>query len=91
MSSPLTPGEIQSGSASRGSKIHATQADNSLSRSHLEEDISRLQSAVHAFSTTLHYNIGDLIVENNVVYRCTTNVDDPGTFNGYAIFLRNRG
>lgn len=74
------PGDISPGNASVGSKIHATQADNLLSRSHLEEDISRLQSAVQLYSNSRTYEVGDLVRLTNITYECKTAVTVPGIF-----------
>lgn len=57
-----TPAGITPGAPVRGSVVHASQSDiGNLSRSHPEEDISRLQSAINVYDPTLTYNIGDII------------------------------
>lgn len=76
-----TPAQLISGSASRGSVVHAS--DNGLgdlSRGHTEEDISRLQSAINAYSVTLTYNIGDMVKESGFYFRCTTAIVTPEVF-----------
>ncbi len=75
------PADITPGNASRGSVVHAS--DNglgNLSRSHSEEDISRLQSAINAYSVTLTYNIGDIVKESGLYWWCDTAVVTPEVF-----------
>jgi hypothetical protein len=58
----VTPAGITPGTAVRGSVVHASQSDiGNLSRSHAEEDISRLQSAVNDYDPTLTYSVGDIV------------------------------
>jgi len=75
------PGDISPGIASRESRVHATQADNSLSRSHTEGDISRLQSAINAFNASVDYEIGDLVLQNDLLIRANQAIT-AGSFNG---------
>jgi len=65
------PKEITPAIANRGSTVHASDASTVgiLSRGHLEEDISRVQSAILAFSATNDYKIGDLVIEAGTNYR----------------------
>lgn len=91
------PGDITPGTASRGSKVHATQADNSLSRSHDEEAISRLQSAMNNYSASLTYGLGDLIKESpgglvpdntpfiNITAIATPEAFDPAKWSAFAL------
>lgn len=76
------PFQITSGTANRGSTIHSSDAgQGNLSRSHTEEDISRLQSAVNVYQATLTYNIGDLVKEGNLFWRNITAIVTPELFN----------
>jgi len=76
-----TPKQITAGTANRGSLIHASDADTAgiLSRAHLEEDISRVQSAALAFSAANAYKIGDFVVEATVLFRAAL-ANGPGAF-----------
>jgi len=75
------PKDITPGTANRGSLIHASDADTAgiLSRAHLEEDISRVQSAALAFSAAVAYKVGDFVVEATVLYRAAL-ANGPGAF-----------
>lgn len=76
-----TPAQLIPGNASRGSVVHASDAGlGDLSRKHAEEDISRLQSAINAYSVTLTYNIGDLVKESGFFWRNITAVVSPEVF-----------
>ncbi len=78
----VTPAGITPGDANRGSVVHASDASlGDLSRSHTEEDISRLQSAINDYSSSLTYNIGDVVLESGSVFRCTTDITVPEAFN----------
>lgn len=75
------PADITPGSASRGSVVHASDAGlGNLSRSHSEEGISRLQSAINAYSVTLTYNIGDIVKEQSLFWRNITAIVTPEVF-----------
>lgn len=77
-----TPAQITPGTPSRGSVVHASDAAvTDLSRSHAEEDISRLQSAVIDYNPTLTYEIGDFALESGSVYRCIVAIAVPEAFN----------
>ncbi len=78
-----TPKQITAGTANRGSFIHASDADTPgiLSRGHLEEDISRVQSAVNSFSAANSYLIGDIVLQAGVVFRAILD-NGPGAFTG---------
>jgi len=68
-----TPVQIAPGTPDRGSVVHATQFSNSFSRGHLEEDISRLQSAVKDYNaSTLGYDEGDFVLFEGLTYRNIT-------------------
>ena len=94
-----TPAEITPGSASRGSVVHASDAGlGDLSRSHTEEGISRLQSAINVYSATNTYNIGDIVKEGNLFVRNITAVVTPEVFdpakwelisNEFGIFMNS--
>jgi len=75
------PVDLTAGTANRGSLVHASDNDIAgvLSRAHLEEDISRVQSAVLAFNTANTYKTGDFVVEATVTYRAA-NANGPGDF-----------
>jgi len=75
------PADITAGNASRGSVVHASDAGLSdLSRSHAEEDISRLQSAILPYSASLTYNIGDLVREAGFNWVNITAIVTPEAF-----------
>jgi hypothetical protein len=65
------PKDITPGTGNRGSVVHASDADivGILSRSHSEEDIARVQSAVNAFSVLFDYKVGDFTLEAGTLYR----------------------
>lgn len=73
-----TPGQIQPGTASDGSFVHATQADDNLSHRHDETNISRLRSAINAYDMSKTYEAGDLVIENGTLFRA--NDTTTGTF-----------
>ena len=75
------PVDLTAGTANRGSLVHASDADIAgvLSRAHLEEDISRVQSAVLAFNTSNTYKTGDFVLESTITYRAA-NANGPGAF-----------
>lgn len=76
------PHNITPGNSNRGSTIHASDASvSNLSRSHKEEDISRLQSAINAFSDSLTYEVGDLVLQGGVERRCITAIPVAAAFN----------
>lgn len=76
-----TPAGITPGSANRGSVVHASDASlSNLSRSHTEEGISRLQSAINTYSASLTYDVGDLSLESGIDYRCNTQITVPEAF-----------
>jgi hypothetical protein len=74
------PGDITAGTASDDSKVHATQADNSLSRAHTERGISRLQGTAPDYSASKTYAINDLTTQDDVVFRCITAIITPEAF-----------
>jgi len=75
------PVDLTAGTANRGSLVHASDADivGVLSRAHLEEDISRVQSAVLAFSNLVVYKTGDFVLESDITFRAA-NANGPGAF-----------
>ena len=76
-----TPAQITPGTANRGSTVHASdKGQGDLSRGHTEEDISRLQSAINTYQATLTYNIGDIIKEQSLFFRCITAITVPELF-----------
>ena len=73
----LTPAELNAGVATDTSVVHSSQDDEETgSRKHPERDISRLQSTVLQYLTDRTYNIGDLVLQNDVQYRCISIVGD---------------
>lgn len=92
-----TPAGITPGDANRKSVVHASDSSlGDLSRSHTEEDISRLQSAMNEYDPTIDYEIGDLIKESGFFYRCIVDIPVPEAFdaskwelidNGLGVFL----
>lgn len=74
------PGDITAGNASIGSKVHATQEDNSLSRSHLEEDISRLQTALREYDAAREYKQDDFVMYNGVISQANQDISTPEAF-----------
>ena len=75
------PGDITAGTASDDSKVHATQADNSLSRAHTERGISRLQGTAPDYSASKTYALNDIITQDDAVFRCTIAITIPEVFN----------
>jgi len=75
------PVDLTAGTANRGSLVHASDDDivGVLSRAHLEEDISRVQSAVLAFSNLVVYKTGDFVLESDITFRAA-NANGPGDF-----------
>ena len=63
----------------RGNIAHLSQSNNE-SIGVLNEDISRLQSAVNDYNVSLTYGIGDFVLESGIVYRNTTAITVPETF-----------
>ena len=47
-----------------------------------------LASIADTFSTTDTYNAGDLVIYNNLLYRCTTDVTTPGAWTGSTNWTR---
>lgn len=92
-----TPAGITPGTANRGSVVHASDASlGNLSRSHTEEGISRLQSAMNVYSASLTYEVGDIVKEGAFFLRCITQITVPEAFdetkwelidNGLGVFL----
>jgi len=77
----VVPANITAGTPSRGSIIHASEDGSATnSKGHLEEDISRLQSAAREYSASLTYGIGDFVQESNTVYINTTAITTPEAF-----------
>jgi len=78
----LVPANINPGTPNRGSVVHASQGGSPTnSRGHVEEDISRLQSAVNDFNMALTYGIGDFVRESGIININTTAVTIPAAFN----------
>ena len=76
-----TPAGIIAGSANRGSVVHASDASlGDLSRSHTEEGISRLQSAIRDYDAALTYEVGDLVREVGFNWICITQITVPEAF-----------
>jgi hypothetical protein len=72
-----TPKEIRDETpvavAARGNVAHlSTSESNNQSIGVLGEDVSRIQSASLDYSASSTYKIGDLVLEGDIVYRCTT-------------------
>jgi len=75
------PKDITAGTANRGSTVHASDADivGILSRGHLEEDISRIQAAVHLFDTGVAYLADDIVLATGTFSRANK-ATGPGAF-----------
>lgn len=77
----VVPANIFPGTVVRGSVVHASEGGSATdSRGHLEEEISRLQSALNNYNTGLTYDVGDLVLESGSGYRCITAVTIPEAF-----------
>ena len=77
-----TPAEIQVGTPSDSSVIHASEdAMTNKSRAHTERDISRLQSAALPYSETkASYKVGDMVEEGKFIQICITSIMAPEAF-----------
>lgn len=73
-----TPKEIRdvsSATAIRGNVIHSsTSTSNNESVGVLSEDISRIQNAIHQYSASQTYKVGDLIIEPNQPFLVLINI-----------------
>ncbi len=77
-----TPAELDPGTASDTSVVHASENDVSTnSRKHTERDISRLQGTAPLYSSSKTYNVNDLVTESGLVFRCINSIAVPETFN----------
>ena len=75
-----TPAQLQAGSATDTSVVHSSQNDNTdVSRKHTERDISRLQSSILPYVQKT-YEVGDLVKEGNITYRCIIAITIPEVF-----------
>lgn len=77
-----TPAELDPGTASDTSVVHASENDVSTnSRKHNERDISRLQGTAPLYSSSKTYNVNDLVTESGLLFRCINSIAIPEPFN----------
>ena len=77
-----TPAELDPGTASDTSVVHASENDViTNSRKHAERDISRLQGTSPLYSSSKTYIVNDLVNESEIVYRCISSIAVPEPFN----------
>ena len=80
MATIKTPAQLTAGNASDTSVVHSSQNDNTdVSRKHTERDISRLQSSILPYVQKT-YEVGDLVKEGNITYRCIIAITIPEVF-----------
>ena len=77
-----TPAELDPGTASDTSVVHASENDVSTnSRKHTERDISRLQGTAPLYSSSKTYIVNDLVTESGLLFRCINSIAVPEPFN----------
>lgn len=77
-----TPAELDPGTSSDTSVVHASENDVSTnSKKHTERDISRLQGTAPLYSSSKTYNVNDLVTESGTVFRCINSIAVPEAFN----------
>jgi len=78
----VVPANITGGTPSDTSVVHASQDGSPTnSRSHDERGISRLQSAANVYSASkTSYDVGDLVIESNTLFRNIIAVTSPEAF-----------
>jgi len=95
-----TPAELDPGTSSDTSVVHASENDViTNSKKHTERDISRLQGTAPLYSSSKTYNVNDLVTESGIVFRCINSIAVPELFNNanwaeinaedVLIFVRN--
>jgi len=77
--SAVQPKDLPPGIAQRGAIAHFQEPDNN-SLGHLEEDVSRLQSAINPFLMTIAYKLHDLVEDGGTEYRCIVALSTVGPF-----------
>ena len=77
-----TPAELDPGTPSDTSIVHASENGVSTnSKGHDERNISRLQGTAPLYSSSKTYNLNDLVTESGTIFRNTTAITVPETFN----------
>lgn len=77
----VTPAGITPGDANDESVVHASDADlGNLSRSHTERGISRLQSAILPYSASKTYKVGDMVIDQELLWINIIEITVPEAF-----------